>query len=253
MSPASPRNAGQRIPAVDMARGAALCAMVVYHSVWNLNYVHLINIDILGAWGWWLFARLIAGSFLFLTGVSLILAHETTFRARAFFQRLIKVAAAAALITGATFALFPQHAVVFGVLHHIALASVLGLLFVRIPLWCVSIAALVSALLPSFASAPAFNAPAFWALGLATTPPSSVDYVPLFPGFAAVLAGIIVARLGLRWHEAMALLTAPPPARALSRGLIFGGRHSLVIYLLHPPILFGAATLIAQVLTRSTI
>jgi uncharacterized membrane protein len=63
------------------------------------------------------------------------------------------------------------------------------------------------------------------------------DYVPLIPWAAPVLAGIAFAKAMRvdRWAR-----TSPTHAVDL---LTFPGRHSLVIYLVHQPILIGLFTL----------
>ena len=81
-SPALALGAG-RIEAVDAARGAALLAMAIYHFSWDLSFFQLIATPVATdpAWKW--FARAIAGSFLFLVGVSLVLGHRERIRWRA--------------------------------------------------------------------------------------------------------------------------------------------------------------------------
>src|SRR4051794_23570982 len=85
---AAPAVRPSRIDAVDVARGIALLAMAVYHFSWDLSFFQLIVTPV-GAdptWKW--FARVIAGSFLSLVGVSLVLAHPTRIGWRAFLKRL---------------------------------------------------------------------------------------------------------------------------------------------------------------------
>src|SRR6185503_12461180 len=64
---------GPRLDAIDAIRGAALCAMVVYHFAWDLADFHLVGWDVAAGPIWRLFARSIASSFLILVGVSLVL------------------------------------------------------------------------------------------------------------------------------------------------------------------------------------
>src|SRR5215210_2310772 len=77
-----------RFDAIDAARGAAIVAMISYHFAWDLSYLRLIAtpVAIHPVWRW--YAHVIAGSFLFLVGVGLALAHGRGFRAKAFVPRL---------------------------------------------------------------------------------------------------------------------------------------------------------------------
>ncbi|MGH6924057.1 MAG: DUF1624 domain-containing protein [Propylenella sp.] len=234
-----------RLPLIDAARGVALAAMIVYHFSWDLRYFGYITANVTEDFGWRLFARAIAASFLFIVGVSLVLASRGGFKRRRFLRRLGVIAAAAAAVTVATYFLFPDRFVFFGILHHIAVASVLGLAFVNAPIPVVGAAAVACFLVPPLLSGPTFDSPALNWLGLASYFPRTNDFVPLFPWFGVVLAGIVAARIGPRFWPAgppIATIDAwtPPP-------LVWVGRHSLVIYLLHQPILFGAVFLASEV------
>ena len=80
----------------------------------------------------------------------------------------------------------------------------------------------------------------FWLnwLGLKQPGRSMVDYYPVFPYFGIVLIGVFAGRLlypaGVR-RFALPDLSQVRPVR----GLRFLGRHSLLIYLIHQPILIG--------------
>jgi uncharacterized membrane protein len=71
--------------------------------------------------------------------------------------------------------------------------------------------------------------------------PRTNDYVPLFPWFGLVLAGITAGRIGLP-RFARSSLDAWRPQTGLGRVATFAGRHSLVIYLVHQPVLLGLLT-----------
>ena len=88
--------------------------------------------------------------------------------------------------------------------------------------------------------------PALWWLGLTTVTPRSNDYVPIFPWFGVVLAGIAVARLALLL-QASGRPVLEPLKRPAPWPLLWAGRHSLAIYLIHQPVLFGLVYLAAQV------
>ena len=240
------RAAGKtRIEAIDSARGIALFAMAVYHFGWDLEFFGYMEPGTTVTGGWKFFARSIATSFIFLVGVGLFLAHEKGIRWRSFAKRLLMIVTAAAAISLATWFAFPSGFIFFGILHHIALASLLGLAFLRFPAWSLLVLAALVAAAPHFLRSAFFDTPALWWVGLSTFRPPSNDYVPLFQGFAATLAGIAAARIArdsgfLNWLSLM------KPAR-WHTPFTFAGRHSLAFYLLHQPVLIGCVWVLTQI------
>lgn len=234
-----------RLPQIDAARGVAIAAMAVYHFSWDLRFFGFISVDVTQEFGWRMFARLIAGTFLFLVGVSLVLSTRNGFDRSRFLRRLGIIAAAAAAITAVTFFMMPDAFIFFGILHCIAVSSVIGLAFVRAPIALVIVAAILALLAPALLSGPAFNHPALLWLGLSTTLPRSNDFVPLFPWFGVVLAGIAATRLAPLVPRYR--LPSWRATGSLGRALVWSGRHSLPIYLIHQPLLFGMVYLAAQI------
>lgn len=232
-----------RLGIVDAARGAALFAMVVYHASWDLTFLGLARFDLLGDPLWLAARTLILGSFLLLAGLGLVLATERGFDRRRFLRRLLLLALAAAAVSAASYGLFPDSPIFFGVLHHIAVASLLGLAFQRLP-WPVLLALGLAVIAVGMTVAlPLFDTPWLRWVGLMTFEPDSNDYVPLFPWFGAVLFGIALGRV---WHPLRRRVPAGAPRTAAARGLAWAGRHSLAIYLVHQPVLFGALSLAAM-------
>ena len=136
----------KRIVAIDIVRGIALLAMASYHFTWDLEFFGYTDPG-LTAFGWWkIYARCIASTFLFLVGVSLFLAHGKQIRWNGFWKRFAMVAGAALAISVVTCIATPDGFIFFGILHEIALASLLGLAFLRLPaLLTLVVAALVIA------------------------------------------------------------------------------------------------------------
>ncbi|MES2815322.1 MAG: heparan-alpha-glucosaminide N-acetyltransferase domain-containing protein, partial [Pseudomonadota bacterium] len=64
-----------RLPALDIARTLALVCMVIFHFTFDLALFGFIDPGTMSQPIWYYFARMIAGSFLFLSGVSLWMAH----------------------------------------------------------------------------------------------------------------------------------------------------------------------------------
>ncbi|HTN62650.1 MAG TPA: heparan-alpha-glucosaminide N-acetyltransferase [Devosia sp.] len=242
LAPARPRFA-----VLDIARGLAIIAMAIYHFCWDLAYFRFIDADIGYGLGWVIFGRLVLTAFLMLVGIGLVLAHGRGIRWRAFWRREAMVVGAALLITVATYFAFPDSFVYFGVLHAIALTSLMALAFVRAPLALVVAAAAVAILLPAIYSDPFFDAPYTSWIGFWVKAPPTNDLVSVFPWFGIVLLGVIGARLILGSGVANRLAAIQPDNR-VAHGLARLGRWSLIVYLVHQPILLGILFPLAGVL-----
>lgn len=236
-----------RLAIVDIARGVALLAMFVYHFAYDLSMFRLIETDIVAEPGWRLFARGIAGSFLTIVGFSLVLATRKGLNLKAYLKRLAMVAGAAALVTLGTWRFMPGEFIFFGILHHVAVASVLALPFLRLPVVIVGSTAVLAFALPTFVAHPLLDQSwATW-LGFSRAPIHTADFVPVFPWFGCVLSGIVLARIILPRLAGTALAGWRPGNKA-TRTVAWGGRHSLLVYLVHQPLFIGALMLATQVI-----
>ena len=232
---------GGRIPALDVARGAALVAMFAYHLVWDFAHFGYIDARTPFSPDMRLFSHVIASSFLFIAGLGLALARRRPFDWRAYGMRLALIVSAAALVTAASWLLFPGALIFFGILHCIAAASLLALPFVFLP-WPAALAGgALAVALPQFVASRAFDPPALMWTGLGIAIPASNDFRPLLPWAGALLFGLAagLAMRNLGGFNALARISA---ASAPARLLAFGGRHSLAIYLVHQPMFFALLT-----------
>ena len=233
----------RRIAALDAARGFALIGMGVYHLSWDLAYFGLAPAGLPYAPGMRIFSHVVASAFLGLAGVSLAIAHRLHPRWRAFFVRLLRIAGAAALVSLASYWAAPDEPIWFGILHCIAAASLLSAPFLSAPFWAALLAGAAAVAAPRIFVSAIFNPPALLWIGLGTEQPSTLDWRPLLPWAGATLIGLGLAR------KVLPRLLASPSAAFRSRAgraLAFAGRHSLIIYLIHQPILFGLVFAIAQ-------
>src|SRR5690606_34901477 len=234
-----------RIELVDVARGLALAAMAIYHFVWDLDFFGYIDPGTSTTGGWRIVARCIAISFLFIVGVSLHLANRQGFRRQSYIRRLAMILAAAVAITVSTLLATPDAFIFFGILHHIAMASLLGLAFLSLPAVVVVACGLIAGILPYVIVGGIFDHWPLWWIGFSTNVRASSDFVPLFPPSGAVLCGIATAKVAEQagWTARLAALEWPDRIPVL--GWI--GKHSLAFYLVHQPILISLVWLFAQV------
>jgi len=241
-------NGYSRLQWVDVLRGVALVGMIIYHFSWDLSWFGYLVPEQIAGDGLWLLARVVAFGFLFLAGFSLFLAHRNGICWKAFWRRFFIIVAAALLVSIVTYWLMPEDFIYFGILHEIALTSLIGLLFLRTP---VSVNLLVAIAVFVFAGVyQGVSSPWLWWLGLAADPRPSFDYVPFFPWFAAGLLGLTTARL-LHKTNRLQWLAGGIRIQPLDHWLQWAGRHSLFVYLVHQPVLLGVLYLCTLVFPPS--
>ena len=223
-----------RIRAIDALRGAAICMMIVYHAAFDLNWFHIISADFNHDRFWLSFRDLIVGSFLLLVGVSLVLASRAGISPKQFWRRIALIGTCAMLVTLGSYVTFPKTFITFGILHCILVSSILGWPLVRFPraALVVGIVVIVGGVAIGL---PLFDLPWLNWVGLMTHKPATEDYVPLLPWFGVVLVGISIGWWLLERH----LHDLRQMSRASPKWLTWLGRHSLLVYMIHQPIMVG--------------
>lgn len=243
-----------RIPWVDTARGIAVWAMIIYHVSFDSAYLGLVNVDFHHN-TFWLTARIaIVTSFVSIAGISLSLATRSGFDPTRYFRRLVVLALCAATVSLASAWLAPERLITFGILHFITVVSVLGLVFLHCDCRTVLVAALLALLAPLWHGATAFDSAWLNWTGLAAHPPVTLDFVPLLPWLGVYLFGMVIGRRysGPAHHAAI-----PPgvlPKRSISLRIFrMTGRHSLMIYMLHQPLILAALVAYIQLITQGKV
>lgn len=227
----------QRIVAIDISRGLAIAGVVLFHIVWDLEFTGLIS-GVARHPIWLVFGRALASTFMFLVGVSLVLAHPGTIYIRAFARRLLKIIVYAAVISVVTWFIFPNSFIYFGILHAITAATIIGVLFLRSSVMVCLASAVIVIALPFIVDAPALNTRWLAWTGFAEQPPPSNDFVPIFPWVGITLLGMAAAKL-FPFDKGRRCASKPVPQSLLARALVWMGNRSLSIYLLHQPILLS--------------
>lgn len=238
--PQSPAAASpsHRIASLDTLRGVAIVAMIIYHFCFDLRYFDLTRWDFEHDMRWLAVRSAILASFLLIAGISAVLANRQPKPWAHWLTHIGVIAAAALLATAGSYLLFPQSFIWFGVLHAIAVSLFLARPLLGRPV----VSAIVGAAI--IASGIAFTDPAFdsrllgW-IGFMTAKPITEDYVPLFPWMGVVLVGVAVGHALVRMH-----FRPIAPLARLPKVLALLGRHSLLVYLVHQPLMMGALWLV---------
>jgi uncharacterized membrane protein len=227
-------NVPARIGAIDALRGGAICAMLGYHVAFDLNWFGVFRADFNNDALWLGLRALIVSSFLLITGTSLVLAHRVHISPRRYWQRIALIAVCALLVTAGSYFAFPQTFITFGILHCIALSSLLAWPLVRFPLAAL-FAGLAIIAIGLQVRLPTFDAPWLNWVGFMTHKPATEDYVPLFPWLGVVLIGVAAGG----WLARQEYRPLRRLSRASPRWLTWLGRHSLLVYMVHQPVLLG--------------
>lgn len=221
---------------VDDLRGIALLLMAIFHFSYNLSLYGYLDFTMDGGFFTW-FRFVIVTLFFTGVGFGLYAAHHKAIQWRSFWQRLIKISASAALLSAVTYVVYPNSWIWFGVLHFIALATLLSIPLISHPKLALVLGISVFLL---FNTTDWFNLSPLWIwlrepLNL---PPGTMDLTRLVPWIGMVWIGIFLGSVNFFNLPSIPFPTLNRPLRWLSR-------NSLVFYLVHQLPLYGLAWLIA--------
>jgi len=220
-----------RIDELDSLRATALVMMLVLNFVTDLNHFGIMDTETGDHW-WWL-ARIVASLFVGISGVSYFLAHRLEYDFTKTSGRTKRLIFWAFVITIITYIFEPSAYVRFGVLHLLALASIVAFPVARKPEFALGIG-LILLIIPLSS-----NSTLVW-LGLRETGFVAVDYFPLNPWLGIFFIGLALA--SRIYPEGKPLTEIQWPEKWL-----WFGRNTLTIYVIHQPILIGLLILTGQV------
>ena len=238
-----------RLWPADALRGLALLNMLAYHAMYDWVYLFGHASAWYDIWspGCHVWQQYICWSFLLLSGFSFSLSRRPL-------KNGMVVTGCSLVLTLVTVVAMPEESIWFGVLHLLGCAmlltcllrpalekippaaglagsTVLFLLTNQVPYGALGFETLRFAQLP--ASLYARN---WFALGFPDlTVFSSSDYFPLIPWLFLYWTGYFFGR---RFWPALRRRVGTPPA--VLRPLCAVGRHTLLIYMLHQPVIYGA-------------
>jgi uncharacterized membrane protein len=232
---------------VDSWRGVAIITMVIFHLMFDLRNFGGVPV-VLHQGFWFYFQRFTAISFISLSGVSVVLSYNRAlFKSGSADGLAWKIALRGLHILGIglIFSLVMRVAglppIDFGVLHLIGTSIICSIPFLRNRWLTLAVAGLLYALsyLLKFMNVQA-PAGVSWLVPLGIEPPGYYysDYFPFPHWFAVFLIGVFVG--AVFYAGGMRKLSLPNFGEIFPFTLLqFLGRHSLVIYVIHQPLLIG--------------
>ena len=245
------KTAPGRYALLDELRGLDLVSMMLYHACWDLAFLFGVEMKWYAATPGHLWQQSICLVFILLSGFCVPLGHHTL-------RRGATVFGAGVLVTAVTLLFMPEDRVVFGVLTLLGsamlLTGILEPLLQKVPPAAgLVVAAVLFALCYSVSSG--WVGVGSWKLllpqglyanyltaffGFYPEGFFSTDYFPLLPWLFLFWAGYFL-------HFCMGRARMEPLRRSVCAPLGWLGRHSLVIYLLHQPVIFGVLWVIFQI------
>lgn len=223
---------------IDALRTLAILCMVVFHIAYDLQHFYGWEIDVSA--GFWKSLQLFTATlFLLLVGYSAVLSHQRRYvDPSSMLQqwidqrtRLLWIGGSALLVSIVTYIIDPLTFVRFGILHLIAVATILTPLIYPLKHDAIALGGFFL-LFQSITEKMHLHTSLFLPLGI--TPPifHTVDYFPLIPWFGVICIGMGLAHV------------IAPPRINLPRMLTWPGRHALILYLIHQPVIMMLLTLI---------
>ncbi len=232
---------------LDILRGITLISMIAYHTLWDLVYIARLRIDWYRSGGAHIWQQSICWTFILLAGFCWSFGRRKG-------RRAILVFACGALITLVTSIVMPNQRVMFGVLTLLGSCMLLmiplekGLR--RVPAVAGGVVSALLFLLTKninhgtlgIGDLHLVELPTSWYdcgdvmtfLGFLDKDFYSTDYFSLFPWGFLFVAGYFLYRI----MSEKGLLDVSILMRIKNPPLAFIGRHSLMIYMLHQPVIY---------------
>ncbi len=232
---------------LDTLRGITMLSMILYHFLWDLVYLADISIPWYHSTGAYIWQQSICITFILLSGFCWSFGRRPL-------KRGLIVFWAGGLITLVTMALMPDNLVLFGVLTLIGSCMILMIpldhvlkkadkLSIYILLTAITLIIFLIFHPARHGYTELTQGNLFTAyLGFPGKTFYSTDYFPLLPWALLFVTGYLLHKISVckSWLDFSLF-------REEIRPLSFIGRHSLFIYLLHQPILYGITILIINI------
>ena len=242
---------------MDEIRGFAVFCMVFYHGFYTLAFLFQSEIGLFWLRFFTPAEPWFAGAFILIAGISSDLSHSNLVRG-------LKLLGVALVVTFATWIVVPDELILFGILHFLSVCMIVfGLLqpklkrmkFSRIPVAVCALLFAVTYALPKgylgFPPHAAIRLPAAlystnWLAPLGFNSPNftSADYFPLLPWIFIFAAGTVIGKLAAQGKFPKWMYISRVPL------LSWLGKHALVIYVLHQPVIFGVGEAISYLIGK---
>jgi uncharacterized membrane protein len=245
----------QRFWEIDFIRGCAVLAMILFHFCFDMSFLGIWNPT--SCWLFWdLFPRCIGGTFIFLAGLSLSISFsriESKLSRREIYQKYLwrgtKILSLGFVITFVTWLFIGEGIIWFGILHLIGAVILLFFSLAKHPYTALPLG-IAMFLAGIFLGSATSDIPWLLWIGLKPAGFYTLDYYPLLPWGGMALFGIFAGNLlypGGKRRLNVSMFIDKSPVRFIPK-ICWLGNHSLVIYLVHQPVIVGLLYLVSLLL-----
>ena len=225
-----------RLEKLDILRWLAILLMVIFHI--NYSLVHLFNKTILNFSDifWFTIWRSVAVLFIIVSWISFFLAEKKYWKKinLKYFKVSIVLWVIALLISLWTSLFFPEQYIRFWIIHFFSLSFILILLFRK--LWYYNLLLAILFIIYGFYYIPVINNEYLYFLGFKYPSFSSADFYPILPYFWFMLFWYVFA-LFLKDKDKLNIFKISNKKNFINISLEYLWKKSLVIYLIHQPII----------------
>lgn len=223
----------ERVWEIDLLRGIALLLMIYFHIIYDMDELFLYNVSYESSINWYI-GKASGTLFIFVSGISSYLSADN-------YKRALKILGIALIITLATHLYDPGLGIKFGILHFLGTAILLSMGLRKINSIVLVSAGTILILLGPYAAQTAVDHNWLFPLGFSTGSFISSDYYPLIPWLGVFLYGMAAGRMF--YQEKKSLF----PFDIKDNILLYAGKKTLVIYLIHQPVIMIILYLIGKV------
>ena len=228
-----------RIWELDALRGIMILGVVWIHLCFDLDY--LLGVDVVKNPVLQYAMDHCGMSFVLLSGLCATIGRRS-------FRRGLQVFGSGLLITAVTGGMYllgmaDRFIVIwFGVLHLLGVCMMVWPVFRKLPVWALAVLGVAAVGLGHWFDTLLVECRWLIWLGLKYPGFTTGDYFPLLPGLGWFLLGACLGKL--LYREKRSLLPRFPAENPIVRFFRWCGTHSLWIYLIHQPVIYGILALI---------
>ena len=219
-----------RIWELDFVRGVAILFVVLFHTLYDMQFIYGYSFPF--KWQW---LSSLAGIFILIAGICAPFSRSCT-------KKGFALLGFAMIITLVTYIYDRYYFIQFGILHQLAFCMLMYPLFKRMNNAVLAVISVVIMSLGLFLNNSVCPVPHLYIFGWADAAFQSMDWFPIMPYTAYFTLGILISRCA--YSEKKSLFKFKQPL--FTKPFSFIGRYTLWIYLLQQPLTMGLLELLSK-------